>query len=99
MAGTKAEWEVSCCVHGYHIYKSIWTAVVGEQLNCVREPLNVQDRFAVAVIKDGTVVGHLPQKVSRICSLFIRGVRIECAIIGARRYSSDLPQEGLVKFT
>jgi len=67
MAGTEAEWGVSCCVHGYHIYKSIQTAVVGEQLNCVREPLNDRERSAVAVVKDGTIAGHLPRKVSIIC--------------------------------
>jgi len=66
MMRTEAEWEVDCCVHGYHIYKSNW---MGEQLDCVRELLNTGDRFAVAVMKDGTriatyhtTVGYLPQK-------------------------------------
>ena len=39
---------------------------------CIREPLNANDRYAVALKKDGAVVGHLPQKISRICALFIR---------------------------
>ena len=28
---------------------------------CVREPRNAHDRYAVAVEKDGTVIGHLPK--------------------------------------
>ena len=90
------EWEVDSCVHGYHVYEAIWAAALGEQIGCVREPLNAMDRYAVALKKDGTVIGHLPQKISRICSLFIRRRgTIECIVTDTRRYSSDLPQGGL----
>lgn len=91
-----AEWEVDSCARGYHVYESIWAAALGEQVGCIREPLNANDRYAVALKKDGVVIGHLPQKISRICSLFIRrGGTIECTVTGTRRYSSDLPQGGL----
>ena len=40
--------ETPCCVRGYHIYKDIRTAAVGEILFCVREPTNASDRYAVA---------------------------------------------------
>ena len=43
--------ETPCCVRGYHIYKDIWTAAVGEILFCVREPTNASDRYAVAVTR------------------------------------------------
>ena len=33
------------------------------------QPRNVQDRYAVAVKKDGNTIGHLPRIVSRVCSL------------------------------
>ena len=33
------------------------------------QPRNVQDRYAVAVKKDGNTIGHLPRIVSRLCSL------------------------------
>ena len=57
---------------------------------------NLADRFAVAVIKGGTVVGHIPRKISNICSIFIRkGGSIFCLTTGSRRFSSDLPQGGL----
>ena len=90
------ELERVCCIHGYHIYKEIWEAATGEVLTCEREPLNPKDRYTVAVKKGGTVVGHLPRKISRICSLFLRrGGTIDCIVIGGRKYTEDLPQGGL----
>ena len=77
----------------YHVYKNIWEAAVGETLSCVRESRNARDQYAVAVEKNGTVVGHLPRKVSRVCALLLnRGGSIQCTVTGKRRYSTDLPQ-------
>ena len=37
--------ERNSCVHGYHIYKDIWDAIIGEELQCEREPdTNRSDR-------------------------------------------------------
>ena len=42
------------------------------------------------------IIGHLPRKISRACSLFLRrGNEITCHVTGHRRYSVDLPQGGL----
>ena len=60
--------ERNSCVFGYHIYKDIWDAVIGEELLCEREPDNRSDRYAVAIKKDGII----PRKISRACSLFLR---------------------------
>ena len=63
--------------HGYHIYQRIWDAIVGEELYmlCECKMDNKRDRYAVAVIKDDIIVGHLPRKFSHVYSLFIcRGV-------------------------
>ena len=88
--------ERNSCVRGYHIYMSIWDAVIGEELPCRRDTGNERDRYAVAVMKDGTIIGHLPRKISRPCLLFLRrGNSITCHVTGHRRYSSDLPQGGL----
>ena len=88
--------EKECCVRGYHVYSDIWEAVIGEELDCRWDPSNAIDRYAVAVVKSGTVVGHLPKKLSRICSSFIRrGGVVRCRVAGRRRYSDDLPQGGL----
>ena len=52
--------------------------------------------YAVAVMKSGQVLGHLPRKVNRVCSIFLRrGGSISCIVLGGRRYSADLPQGGL----
>ncbi len=46
-------------VRGYHAYKDIRTAVVGEELPCQRERANPRDPFAVVVLKDEAIVGHV----------------------------------------
>ena len=38
----------------------------GEELECVREQSNGVDRYAVAVLKDDTIVGHLPKTSAHI---------------------------------
>ena len=69
----KEELERLCCIHGYHIlYKEIWEAAAGEVLMCERETHNDRDRYAVAVKKTGTVIGHLTRKLSRVYSFFLR---------------------------
>ena len=81
--------------HSY-VYHRIWFATIGEVLSYEREPTNSKDRYAVTVKKDETVIGHLPRKVSRVCSLFLRrGGTVHCQVSGSWSYSSDLPQGGL----
>ena len=45
---------------------------MGEELECDREQENLCGRYAVAVKRSGVVIGHLPRKISRVCSLFLR---------------------------
>ena len=52
--------------------ENIWTAVVGEEFPCMRERGNTFDPFVVPVMKDDTVIGHVPSKISSICALFLR---------------------------
>ena len=52
----RGEKEVTCRVRGYHVYKDIWAAVIGEELVCSREPTNMADRYAVAVLKQETII-------------------------------------------
>ena len=64
-------WRESC-IRGHHIYKEyIRNPCLGEVSQCKRDPHNVVDQYSVAV-KKGVVVGHLPRKVSRLCSFFLR---------------------------
>ena len=41
--------SIESVIRGYHEYKDVWVAVVGEELLYTREPTNREDRFAVAV--------------------------------------------------
>ena len=88
------------CVRGYHVYKDVWNAVLGEELLCQRETGNSSDMYmyivACVLKKDGTTVGHLPRKISHICTLFIRrGGTISCLVNGRRKYSADLSLGGM----
>ena len=46
---------LACCVRGYHVYKAIWAAAVGEVLVCTREATNSADRY---VCRSGTRGGN-----------------------------------------
>ena len=83
-------------MRGYHIYGAIWISALGERLECVREPTNSTDRYVFAVINEGVIIGHIPRKISKICSLFFRrGGTIIRTVTGTRQYSADLHQGGL----
>ena len=62
-----AYYETASVVRGYHMYKDIWTPVIGEQLLCQREEGNPNDRYAVSVLHLSTVVGHVPRHMSTLC--------------------------------
>ena len=65
------EYEVSSVVRGFHVYQRSWSQPsLEEQLECLREAGNDKDRYDVAVLRHGSVVGHIP-RISAACSLFI----------------------------
>ena len=82
----KKEFQVIACICRCHMFKDIWEAALGKELMCERESHIQQDRYAVAVKKNGTrgaVIGHLLRKIARVCSLFLqRGDTIRCTVIG-----------------
>ena len=73
---------MACCVRGYHVYKDIWAAAVGEVLASWREPSNASDRYAIAVLKHERIIGHLPRKILKVC-LFLREGSIRCTVTGS----------------
>ena len=81
-----ASFQYQSFVRGHHVYLNSWTPVVGEQLVVRRELDNNHDQYAVAVIKDGEVVGHVPQAKSRLISFFLGydGNVCFCEVTGAR---------------
>ena len=69
---------------------------MGEQLQCQEEYGNPHDMYAVSVIRDDVIVGHLPRNISTPCHMFIHsGGTIVSVVNGARCYSVDLEQGGL----
>ena len=88
--------DIEAMVRGYHVYQAVWDASIHEELLCAREADNLRDPFAVAVVKSHQTVGHIPMKISSVCSLFLRhGGTITCKVTGSRQHSQDLPQGGL----
>ncbi len=78
-------------VRGHHIYKSSWTPVLGEELLLKREEGNQHDEYAVAVLRNGAVVGHMPRCISRVSWFFLRrGGKISCKITGKRKLGVGL---------
>ena len=69
-----------------HVYQETWTPVIGECLECRHEPRNLEDKNAIAVIKDGTVVGHVPRCFSLWMKMFLGLPKsnISCKITGNR---------------
>ena len=45
----------------------IWATVVGE-LPCQHEDGNRADSFTVAVVRGEAIIGHVPKKISSVCS-------------------------------
>ena len=73
---------IEACVREYHVYQDIWEATISEEFLCERQPMNPSDRYAVAVKKDGMVVGfclkNLCQSTFRIweATLFLTGAKV-----------------------
>ena len=85
-----ASFVIDAAIRGYHVYKEIWPNTIDEeQLICEREVGNSHAPLAVAIKKliDGsnTIVGHMPRRISPLCSVFIRrGGSITYVVDGPR---------------
>ena len=60
------ELQIDSVMRDHHVYKSVWTPVTGEELYLGPEELNEHNKYAVAVRKNGEIVGHVPRSFSRI---------------------------------
>ena len=67
------------------MYKEVWTPSLGEELNCRRERDNKHDPKAVAVEKDGRVVGHAPRELAGQLSRYLAmGKKVTARVNGHR---------------
>ena len=82
-------YQTACCIRGYHVYRDIWAAAVGEALACEQEPRNSckegRDSDRALTQEDVACLLALPEKRRDI----------HCTVTGRRQHSSDLPQGGL----
>ena len=51
---------IKAMVRDCRVYKEVWCAAVGEELSCMREVENYRDLFAVAVVRLGVIISHIP---------------------------------------
>ena len=51
-----------------HAYINNWKPIIGENLQTCPEPDNIMNKYAVAVLKDTQVVGHLTKGKSERCA-------------------------------
>ena len=56
--------EIHSYIRGYHAYIGLWNPTVGEVLLVKPEPTNEKDANAVAVLKEDSIVGHVPRNLS-----------------------------------
>jgi hypothetical protein len=87
-----ADFCYDSCIRGFHVYKDVWNPVVGETLNAN----NPGDKYAVSVMKDGSIVRHVPRKISKTAAFFLKhGGTLRCTVTGKHRWSGDLDVGGL----
>lgn len=64
--------EIHSYIRGYHAYIGLWTPTIGEVLLVKPEPTNEKDSNAVAVLKEDSIVGHVPRNLSLRLFHFLR---------------------------
>lgn len=101
---TRLQWraEITVGLRGFHVYKEVWSPIVGEQLKCCYERNNCYDRYAIAATKRlrgrlaNSTVGHLPREISRATRFFLLRLGVVCAkVIDKTHRRSPLVQGGL----
>ena len=80
---------------GYHVYRRIWNARIGEQLQATPDHGNTEDRFTVALTKDDKTVGHIPREQAKILWYFLSHGGKLTAEVTERCRRSPLLQGGL----
>ena len=74
-------YEFQSYVAGCHVYKDICAPTLGKKLSTAGEPENHHDKYALKVLKENEVVGHVPRDISKYCtSALLCGGTIKCEI-------------------
>ena len=98
MAVQEYSWE--SVIRGHHVYKAIWMPEIGEILKCKQERGNPEDLYGVSVLKDDTIVGHVPHEKSRVVWYFLEyDGTVTCQIIDGRKHGKGLEVPCMYRFT
>ena len=52
--------KIESIVHSRHVYKAMWSPYIKEELLVECDVDNIQDGFAVAILKNSMIIGHVP---------------------------------------
>ena len=87
----------TAAVRGYYYYRRFWRPKENEKLDCLHEPGNTFDRFAIKTVdENGEIVGHLPKEISRVTKYLLdRGFTMYCKLSSQHYRRSPLVQGGL----
>ena len=87
--GTVLLYESMIC--GHHIYKNVWSLILGEIMSVDREHRNLYDRHAICLLKGGSIVGHAHRELAKHFRFFLgHGGTITCEVTGSRKYGKGL---------
>ena len=81
------QYDLDSFVRRYHAYMNIWKPKVGDEQFCLKsENENRHDKFAVAIVLEERIVGHVPKNLSKIFHQFMKipNSTIGCKLIGKR---------------
>ena len=81
----REEYRFNSFVRGYAYYRCFWPdPYVNEVLPATPESDNPYDSFAVAIVREKNVVGHVPREISKIVSQFLNedGTTVSCRVAG-----------------
>ena len=53
---TQYKFEFESLITGHHVYKDIWTPVIGEELQCYMEDDNPHDRYAIKLVNKNNAI-------------------------------------------
>ena len=71
--------EFTCGIMGHHVYKTNWTPVHNEKMNCKKdnhEEVLGYDKHSIGVFKkDGTPAGHIPIELFQSIDYFMKEVK------------------------
>ena len=93
------KFNARCCIRGYHIYQNQWNAEIGARLTTATETRPgtlVEDKYVIAVINNGKIVGHVLKLLINLTFFFLKNSgKLQIIVTGPRRYSVYFKQDGL----